>query len=245
MRVKILFVDDNKDLAANFKLWFGDYDVISAASAEEALALLKKPNELRLVILDVHLPGMDGLAALEKIKKLAPGTPVIITTGYSTKDIAIHALTARADNYVEKPFDIKTMRAAIEKELHGGCAPGDLDMAGKIEHVRGFIEGNCFKKITLRDAAEVVFLTPKYLSRVFREKIGMGFSEYKLKFKMEQAKKLLQAPGSTVKQVSARLGYANAESFIRQFEKIVRLTPSCYRSSKKSRAGKTKRCPPV
>lgn len=244
MRAKILFVDDNKDLAEDFKLWFEEYDIISAPTAEAALALLRKPNELALVLLDVHLPGMDGLAALGKIKELAPEKPVVIMTGFSTKDTAIHALTAKADNYIEKPFDLKAMRAVIEKELAAGagnCAPGDMDIDGKIQHVRGFIEGNCLKKITLRDAAEVVFLTPKYLSRVFREKTGMGFSEYKLKFKMEHAKKMLLTPGHTVKQVSARLGYANAESFIRRFEKIVRLTPSCFRKSNKCPARKLKR----
>ena len=243
MRTKILFVDDNKDLAEDFKLWFEEYDITSAGSAEAALALLKKPNELALVILDVHLPGMDGLAALEKIKELAPEKRVVIMTGFSTKDTAIHALTGKADNYIEKPFDIKTMRAVIAKELAAGAgdgAPGDLDIEGKIAHVRGFIEGNCLKKITLRDAAEVVFLTPKYLSRVFREKTGIGFSEYKLKFKMEQAKKMLLTQGCSVKQVSVRLGYANAESFIRRFEKIVRQTPSCFRKSKKYPPGKNK-----
>lgn len=234
MRGKILLVDDSKDLRTDFKLWYEEYDITEAACAQDALDILKKPNELDLVILDVQMPGMDGLSALEKIKALAPDKSVIIMTGFSTKDTAIHALIAKADNYIEKPFDIKTMRAAIEKELlkkAGEGRPDELDVAGKIDHVRWFLEGNCFKKITLRDAAQTVYMTPKYLSRVFREKTGMGFNEYKLKVKMAQAKKMLRSTGSSVKQISAKLGYANAESFIRQFEKIAKTTPSCYRHS--------------
>ena len=57
----------------------------------------------------------------------------------------------------------------------------------------------------------------------------MGFNEYKLKIKMEQAKKLLKETGLGIKQISAKLGYANQESFIRQFEKIVKNTPTEYR----------------
>jgi len=245
MRGKILLVDDSEELRAEFRLWYPEYDIKEASSAEAALVVLKKPNELDIVILDVNLPGMSGITALEKVKELAPEKRVIIMTGYSTKDTAIHALIGKADNYVEKPFGLKPMREVIEKELaaaRGKGRPQDMDLAGKIEHVRGFIEGNCFKKITLRDAAEAVFLTPKYLSRVFRRVTGMGFNDYKLKVKMDQAKRMmLREPGVSVKQISVRLGYANAESFIRQFEKIVKLTPSCYRKNKKCPARPKKR----
>lgn len=237
MRGKILLVDDNKDLRTDFKLWYEEYDITEADCAQDALAILKKPNELDLVILDVQMPGMSGLDALEKIKAIAPEKSVIIMTGFSTKDVAIHALIAKADNYIEKPFDIKTMRDAIEKELRsrsGADRPDEMDVAGKVEHVRWFLEGNCFKKITLQDAAQTVYMSPKYLSRIFREKTGMGFSEYKLKVKMAQAKKMLRSTGGSIKQISAKLGYANAESFIKQFEKIVKSTPSCYRKSCKS-----------
>jgi len=237
MRGKILLVDDNKDLRTDFKLWYEEYDITEASCAQDALTILKKPNELDLVILDVQMPGMSGLDALEKIKALAPGKSVIIMTGFSTKDVAIHALIAKADNYIEKPFDIKTMRDAIEKELRnraGADRPDEMDVAGKIEHVRWFLEGNCFKKITLQDAAQTVYMSPKYLSRIFREKTGMGFSEYKLKVKMAQAKKMLRSTGGSIKQISSKLGYANAESFIKQFEKIVKSTPSCYRKNCRS-----------
>ena len=227
MRSKILLVDDSKDLRAEFKLWFEDFDVLTAASAEEALAILGKPNELALVLLDVQMPGMGGLAALAKIKTLAPATPVIIMTGYSTKDVAIKALKGKASGYIEKPFSLKEMRAAIEKEL--SADPADEDIKSKMEHVKRFVEANCFKKLELRDAAAAVYLSPKYLSRLFRERTGMGFTAYKLKVKMEQAEALLKSGAANIKQVSAKLGYANTESFIRQFKKISGCIPSAYR----------------
>ena len=236
MRGKILIVDDNKNLRTDCRIWYEEYDITEASNAKDALAILKKPNELDLILLDINMPGMDGLEALEKIKDIAPEKKVIIMTGYSTKNIAIRALKNKADNYMEKPFDINVMRAAIEKELldkAGKSRPCDMDITDKIEHVRWFIEGNCFKKITLRDAAEIVYMSPKYLSRLFREKTGMGFSEYKLKVKMAQAKKMLSSTGLSIKQISHKLGYANTESFIRQFEKIVKNTPTQYRKNSK------------
>jgi YesN/AraC family two-component response regulator len=233
MRSKILLIDDNKDLCADFKLWFEDYDITAVHSAEEALAVLGKPNELGLVILDVQLPGMGGLAALEKIKAMEPGRRVIMLTGYSTKDVAIKALKGGASGYIEKPFSLKEMRAAIEKELAAspGENPADWDIDARMEHVKKFVEANCFKKVSLRDAAAAVFLSPKYLSRVFRERTGLGFTEYKLSVKISQARALFKSGPRNIKQVSAQLGYANPESFIRQFKKIAGCVPSTFRSN--------------
>lgn len=234
MRGKILVVDDSADLRYEFRLWFEAYDVAEAASAEEALAILKKPNEIDVIIMDVQMSGMDGLTALARVKELAPDKSVIIMTGFSTKESAIRALKGRADGYIEKPFDIREMREAIERELSkkaGEADPAEMDLDAKVLHVKRFIESNRFRKVTLADAAATVFLTPKYLSKVFREKAGMGFSDYKLKVKMEQARKMLESSGRSVKQISAKLGYATPESFIRQFEKIVHSTPSGYRRS--------------
>ena len=232
MRGRILIVDDDAVFRGILKIWCREYDIAEASNAEEALSMLKKPNELDLIILDVNMPGMNGLAALEKIKDISPEKKVIIMTGYSTKTVAIKALKNKADNYLEKPFDIEVLREIIKKELLdkvGAGRPGDMTVLNKIEHVKGFIEGNCFKKITLRDAAEIVYMSPKYLSRLFRENTGMGFNEYKLKVKMDQAKNMLKTTGLGIKQISAKLGYINTESFIRQFEKIVKNTPSGYR----------------
>lgn len=187
----------------------------------------------------MQLPDMDGITALGKIKAMAPEKRVIIMTGFSTKDVAIHALTARADNYIEKPFELQAMRAAIEKELSfnrtcPACSATDSD--GKVAHARRFLEANALGKVTLEDAAKAVFLAPKYLSRLFRQKTGMSFSQYKLKIKMDLARRLLVSSGDSIKQISLKLGYANAVSFIRQFENIVKTRPSSYRSRGRKRS---------
>lgn len=230
-RRKILLVDDNRDLCADFGLWFSEYDVTAVHSAEEALARLARPHDFRLVILDLQLPGMGGLAAMQKIRDLAPAAGIIVTTGFSTKDTAIKALRGRAAGYIEKPFSLKEMRAAIEGELAADLPAADGALAGRIERVKRYIEANCFKKLTLRDAAAEVFLTPKYLSKVFRQQAGMGFTEYKLKVKIECAQAALRAGDHSIKQLAARLGYANPESFIRQFNRIAGCLPSSFRKA--------------
>jgi YesN/AraC family two-component response regulator len=238
MRRKILLVDDSVELRSEFRTWFPEYSFTEAAGAAEALRALARPNDFDLVIMDVQMPGMDGLTALEKIKSSPHPRRVLIMTGYSSKETAIKALTARADGYVEKPFDIKTMRAAIEKQLlaaAGASTAGELDVESKVEHVKRFVEANCLGRVSLKEAAASVFLSPKSLSRVFHERTGMKFEDFKLKARMVRARKLLRSTSLSVKQVSSMLGYSNAESFIRQFEKIVKDTPSCYRKNRRCR----------
>jgi two-component system response regulator YesN len=229
---KILLVDDDNIFRSEFKECFNEYNIREASSAEEALSILKKPNELDLIILDVRMQGMSGLDALSKIKKLSPESAVVISTAYSSKDIAIDALRGRADDYIEKPLDIEKTKATIEKLLETRSGQPDIaacDIGDKMEKVKRFIERNCFKKISLNDAANIVYLSPKYLSRAFRQHTGMGFSDFKLTIKIEKSKELLNETGYKIDQISDKLDYQNTESFIRQFKKFTGLTPTQYR----------------
>lgn len=87
---KLLIVDDDAQLRTSFEkiLKLEGYDTVTASSGEagiEAVAL-HRPD---CVIMDVRLPGMDGLAAFSEIKKIAPRLPVIIMTAFGTTDIEI------------------------------------------------------------------------------------------------------------------------------------------------------------
>jgi YesN/AraC family two-component response regulator len=237
-REQILLVDDDAIFREEFVECFSGYGFIQAADGAQALKILKRPNEIDLVIMDVRMPGIDGLSLLEKIKDTASGAGTIVITGYSSKEVVLRALRGKADDFLEKPFDLEKARSVIEKVLNArkeGYRNDAADTAGKIEHVKHFLSRNSSRKVSLKDAAAAVCLSPKYLSRIFREYAGTGFNEYKLELKMAEAKNLLTQTAYNVDQISDRLGYQNTESFIRQFKKISKRTPSVYR--KKMRGG--------
>lgn len=245
MADKILIVDDDADLRSELCDFLEGYEVVQASSGEEALRLLRRANEIGLVILDVMMPGVSGLDVLTEIKKTDPGLSIVILTGYSSKDVVIEALKGHADDYIEKPISIDKIKDAVERLLEtkrGGADINALDLKGRIEKVRRFVEKNCCKKTGLKDAASAVCLSPKYLSRVFKQYTRVGFSEYRLKIKTEKAKELLVKSGYNVNQVAEKLGYENVESFIRQFKKITRYTPAGYRkkASKKKLSARIK-----
>lgn len=229
---RILLVDDDSIFRQEFVECFEDFPIAQASNGTEAIQFLKTPNEIDLVILDVRMAGMNGIEVLSKIKQISPDVRVVILTGYGSKNVAVEALRNRADDYIEKekPFNIEVTKEIIEKHLdakerqkYGGS------LKDKIEHVKDFLLRNFHKKVTLNDAANIVYLSPKYISRLFKEYTKMGFNEYKLLLRIKQAKKLLGKDAYTVGQISYDLGYQNSESFIRQFKKHTKLTPYEYK----------------
>jgi two-component system response regulator YesN len=184
------------------------------------------------------MPKLNGIDVLNEIKKTDPDMGIIIMTGYSSKDVAIEALKAHADDFIEKPMQIAGLKESIDrllesKQKDGGVEAGGIK--GKLEKVKLFVERNCFKKISLNDASQAVFMSPKYLSKIFKENIGVGFSEFKLKIKSDKAKELLEKTCLNINQISDKLGYENPESFIRQFKKFTRCTPTEYRKKSKGK----------
>lgn len=109
----ILIVEDNKELAellCDF-LRAENYTVSVAENGEKALQLYQRYGA-RLVVLDIMLPGMDGFAVCAKIRQES-NTPILIVSAKTEKEDKLTGLTAGADDYIEKPYDIDIMLAKI------------------------------------------------------------------------------------------------------------------------------------
>lgn len=119
----ILVVDDDDRLRSSFEnlLSMEGYAVRSAASGEGALALLGEDMP-DVVIMDMRMPGMDGLATLRLLREREPRLPVIIMTAFSTTESAIEATKLGAFDYILKPFEIPDVLALLEKALEAGRA---------------------------------------------------------------------------------------------------------------------------
>jgi len=232
MPYDILLVDDNKEYRDEFRECFLDYNVIEASSAEEAIKILKKPNEIDLVILDERMPGKTGIEALGEIKKANPILSVIMLTGHGSEDTAMKALRGHADDYLRKSLPFGEIEQRIREIVESKKKPGVPDRGGvkdKIERMKYFALKNYHMNIHLNDLAVKLFLSPKYLSKLFKETTGMTFNQYKIGVKIEKAKELLESKDYNIYQVAEKVGYQNAESFIRVFERQTGFTPTEYR----------------
>ncbi len=106
-KLKMLLVDDEpRFLATTQKLLSKKgYDAVTAGSGAEALDLLRAQT-VHVVILDVKMPGMDGIAVLREIKRRFPLVEVIMLTGHATVETAIDGLKSGAFDYLMKPADV-------------------------------------------------------------------------------------------------------------------------------------------
>ena len=117
-REEILIVDDERNIRSSLEGILKDegYRVRGVATGEE---LLKQVTQVvpDLVVLDVWLPGMDGLQALEEVKRLHPELPVIMISGHSTVETAVRATKLGAYDFVEKPLSLEKTVLAVRNAL--------------------------------------------------------------------------------------------------------------------------------
>ena len=117
---RVLVVDDERSIRESLQmiLEYERYSVLHAASGAEALAALEKLG-VPVVLLDIKMPGKDGLEVLEEIKRKSPSTEVIMISGHGTVQTAIEAAKKGAFDFVEKPLDrdkiLITIRNAFER----------------------------------------------------------------------------------------------------------------------------------
>lgn len=117
----ILIVDDDHHLRQSFdKLLTQDGHTVRTASSGEAALPLVRSDEFDLIIMDVRLPGMDGLRTFKAIREIEPLLPVIIMTAFGTTETAIEATKMGAFDYILKPFSIPEMLSLIEKAVEAG-----------------------------------------------------------------------------------------------------------------------------
>jgi CheY-like chemotaxis protein len=119
----ILVVEDN-DMnmqLVEFLLEEGGYQIVKATSGEEALAITRggpgaAPD---LILMDIHLPGMDGLSVVRAIKSddRTARIPILALTAHAMRGDKDRFLEAGCDGYISKPIDVKTFIASIEKYL--------------------------------------------------------------------------------------------------------------------------------
>jgi DNA-binding NtrC family response regulator len=117
-KTRILVVDDELSIRISLGDWLrrDGHRVEVAESAEQALEMLKAQS-FDLLIVDIKMPGMDGLEMLERVKKDDPDVPVVMMTAYGSIDSAVGAMKLGAIDYVVKPFDPLEMGMLVERIL--------------------------------------------------------------------------------------------------------------------------------
>ena len=172
-RAHILIVDDDQALLEarpeTLRLRMDDVEIDASDSAQEALRQIAEAEHDAFVV-DIKMPGMDGLELLAEIKKIRPDTPTILITGHGDHDLAVEALRLGAHDYVTKPIDreyfVSCLNRAIEcHRLARDVATRRLELLRHTEELEACIQE---RAVELREALHREQLARRELDETHR-----------------------------------------------------------------------------
>lgn len=249
----ILIVDDEQitrqGLKKTLERWSqGRYEVLSAADGDEALEIFQK-TKVHLLITDVNMPEMTGLALLKAVKEKGGKPVVIIISGYPNFEYAQEAIRLGVINYLLKPVSKQKLIEAVEEALATEASIERSDYIEKvadqkllniesgqtsktsIKEALQYVDNNLSRQISLKDVASEVHLNPSYFSVLFKEQTRVTFSEYLTRKRLQAAKKLLLTTNLSIEEIAQEAGYQTAKYFIKLFKEYEGVTPSKYRKA--------------
>lgn len=205
-------------------------EVHVAADVFEARKILQQ-QPIQLLLLDIQLPEIDGLTYLKELRKRNPTLLVIILSAHTEFEYAQQAIDLGVIKYLVKPISKTSLLQAIDYPLSKLSLPTTTDHHASIQSALSYIEANYNKPLTLQELADSVHLNTSYFSTLFKQSVGVNFSQYITSFRIKEAKKLLLTNKYSIEEISFRVGYQSSKYFIQIFKEYEKITPKQYQKN--------------
>ena len=155
---RLLIVEDDSALRRSLRTTLGSlgFDVAEASNGEEALTSVRM-TDFEAILLDINMPGMGGIEACRRIRRIFTKTPILVLTVRDSEDDKVDALEAGADDYVTKPFRTRELTARIRSAIRRFRAPESPE---EMTIVNGAIMLDPVRRRVERSGTEV-HLTPR------------------------------------------------------------------------------------
>lgn len=237
--MKILIIDDEPKIRnglSNLLTRREGWEVAGAyENAADALKYLAV-NQVDVMITDIKMPEISGLELIARIRERDKKTAIIILSGYSNFQFAQRAIELGVSHYLTKPTNPRELICVLEeteKKL-GGKQEKEED-SGKIPNLfvqkaADYIKLNYSEKISIKEIADQLYLSPNYLSELFKKHTGKTISEYLTEYRLEKACQLLDHAEYRVGDVSGMVGIHDGRYFSNMFKKKYGMTPTEYRN---------------
>jgi two-component system, sensor histidine kinase and response regulator len=146
-RGTMLVVDDEDGVRQSLREIFkDDYDLLMVEDGPAAIELAQK-SEIDVAVLDIRMPGMSGIEVLERLKYVKPDLEAIMITAFETTDTIRQALRLRACDYINKPFDVSNIRAAVDQAMQRRMLGSQINSsAEKIQELLTELQNQNFKE---------------------------------------------------------------------------------------------------
>ncbi len=228
-------------------------EVVEAVNGREAVLRFFE-RDCRIALLDIEMPGLNGLEAAEQIRERDKNCSIIFLTAFDEFSYAKRAISVRALDYLLKPAADEELVAALEeavrmaeetaertdwsakdeREPDAGDAEATNDrvrMHAVAESIRSFIERHYKEDLSLQMAAEAMNYSDAYFCKIFKQCFDKSFTVYLTEYRMECAKRLLSDVRINIKDISQEVGYRDSNYFARVFKRVAGTTPTEYRMS--------------
>jgi len=238
--IKLLVVDDEqivrtfvKTVVEKEKLPVSQ--VLEADNGADAILMARQHNP-ELILLDIHMPGYDGLLAAEKIIEENNNAHIVIVSAYNDFEYARTAFRMGVVDYLLKPIRPAELANLIlrvaEKESHAEVI-NNSRKASLVVAVEEFVEKNLEAAIQLKDIASAVFVSPSHLSRTFKQLTGKSIVDYLQEVRLNKAEKMLRNTDLTITEIAGKVGFNDAAYFATCFKNHMDITPIKFRKKYK------------
>ena len=173
---QILLCDDEKDIVTALEIYLrnDDYKIFKAYNGTDAIKILTE-KEIHLVLLDIMMPHMDGIAALTKLREFS-NVPVILLTAKSEDIDKVLGLTVGADDYITKPFNPIELQARVKSQLRRYMQLGGGKTQSDVYSVGGIVLNPITKEVTL-DSDPIALTRIEYNILLFlMQHVGQSFT---------------------------------------------------------------------
>lgn len=253
---KILVADDEmierRVLVKRLRAHCGENcGILEAENGRQVLELWEreKPDVL---ILDIEMPGITGLAAAEIIRKKDRRLPIIFLTAFDEFDYARKAITVHALDYILKPYDQGELFSVVDEALdmaefsrsapdplktaeEGGNAAGgpekDPDAPEGQRLVHAYIEAHYMEDLSVQDMSERFSYSEAYFCKRFKQVYGKSFVSYLTEYRIGRAKELLRNESISIRAAGKAVGYPDPNYFAKVFRRVTGKSPSDFRQA--------------
>lgn len=250
--IHILIADDEPRTREGIKRvlegWLTDsYQISVADNGVMALELLQQ-QPVDVLISDIRMPGLTGLELVEQLTALNNKPHCIFISGYSEFSYAQKAIQFEAVDYLLKPLEKKEIIAAVEKALQRRADKLAQEQLKKVTDVQlaelkqetshaeinkalQYVRANISEPISAKQLAEMLHMNANYFSQLFKEQMGISFSDFLTRQRLQLAKRLLLTTSMSVQEIAEQAGYQTDRYFIRVFRAHEQLSPAQFRKS--------------
>lgn len=202
-------------------------EFIEATNGKEALELNSRliPD---ILIINIKIPLMNGLEVAEKIRTQDKDKIIIIFTAYDDKSYIEKALNIKVNEYLLKPVRPEKIIEVLKKYI---ISDRLICTSQEIENAIVYIGERYREDISLDEVAKHINLTPSYVSKLFKKKLGVNFNTYLTTRKINEAKRMLKEENVNINEIAFIVGYNEPNYFCKVFKKIEGITPTKFRQN--------------